>query len=136
MRRIVIILISVVVASLLVSATAAAAPASWGAPGYHVVRAGETLWSIGRRYGVSPWAIASANHLSDPGRIYVGQWLYIPAYYPYHGCGSYYRVAAGQTLHSIGRAYGVSPWAIAAANGIYDLNKIQAGQRLFIPCHR
>jgi hypothetical protein len=31
--------------------------------------------------------------------------------------------------------YGISPWHIARANGIYNLNYIWAGQRLFIPCH-
>jgi hypothetical protein len=34
---------------------------------------------------------------------------------------------------SIGRLYGVSPWVIASANGIYNLNWIYVGQRLVIP---
>ena len=135
MRRKMMILVSVLVTSLLLSSTAAAAPAAWSAPGYHVVHAGETLWSIGRRYGVSAWAIATANHLPNPNKIYAGQWLYIPGARPPYSCGFYHTVAAGQTLHSIGRTYKVNPWAIASANGIYNLNIIHAGQRLFIPCH-
>jgi len=106
MRRMFVILFSVVVASLLVVTPALAAPAplptnplpaaappAWGAPRYHVVRAGETLFSIGRRYGVNPWSIASANHLYNANRIYAGQCLYIPAvsYYRYCGCGYYNR---------------------------------------------
>ena len=92
MRRMLVIVFSVVVVSLLVVTPALAAPApvqvsvsppAWGAARYHVVRAGETLFSIGRRYGVSPWAIASANHLYDANRIYAGQCLYIPAVYNY-----------------------------------------------------
>jgi len=47
-------------------------------PGYHLVRAGETLYSIGRLYGVDPYAIATANGLSNPDYIYIGQLLYIP----------------------------------------------------------
>jgi len=129
-----IALFSVLVASLLLSTSAAAAPAMWSAPGYHLVRAGETLWSIGRLYGVSAWAIASANHLADPNKIYAGQWLYIP-HRPVPRPARYHWVKAGETMLSIGRLYGVSPWVIASANGIYNLNRIYIGQRLVIPYH-
>jgi LysM repeat protein len=40
----------------------------------------------------------------------------------------------GDTLNSISYRTGVSPWAIAQANGIYNLNRIYAGQALWIPC--
>ena len=49
------------------------------ADGYHVVSAGETLYAIGRRYGVNPYTIASANNLANPNLIWVGQRLYIPS---------------------------------------------------------
>jgi LysM repeat protein len=107
-------------------------------PAWHTVARGETLFSIGRLYGVSPWAIATANRLVNPNRIYVGQALYIPAGPGYPGpgtCGSYYIVQGGDTLFRIGIAYRVSPWSIAAANRIYNMNHILAGQRLFIPCY-
>jgi LysM repeat protein len=45
---------------------------------YHTVRYGQTLSGIAWRYGVSMWAIASANHLANPNVIYTGQRLYIP----------------------------------------------------------
>jgi len=44
----------------------------------HVVQSGETLYSIARRYGTTYWAIAIANHLSNPNVIYAGQRLVIP----------------------------------------------------------
>lgn len=56
-----------------------AAPPEWGGGQYHRVRYGETLFSIGRQYGVSPWYIAEVNDLWDPDYIYAGQVLYIPA---------------------------------------------------------
>ncbi len=160
MRRRMLVLVGVVVASLLVSTSVAAAPAvaaptAGYAPGYHMVRAGETLSSIGRYYGVSAWAIASANHLRNPNHIYAGQWLYIPRgpyappggvhpYPPPGGCcgggypagGRFHWVRHGETLLSIGRLYGMNPWVIASANGIYNLNCIYAGQRLVIPGYR
>jgi len=94
MRRRMLVLVSVVLASLLVTtsvaaapATSSPAPATWGAPRYHTVRPGETLFSIGRLYGVNPYAIASANRLYNPNHIYIGQCLYIPASsWYYSGC--------------------------------------------------
>jgi putative chitinase len=58
----------------------------YGAPGHagpghgrhYIVRRGDTLSGIAWRYGVSTWAIASANHLANPNVIYAGQRLYIP----------------------------------------------------------
>jgi LysM repeat protein len=154
MRRKVMVLFITIVVSLLAVMPAMAAPAlspsesAAAAPGYHMVRVGETLFSIGRLYGVNAWAIASANGLKNPNRIYAGQWLYIPhgGYAPHPGPGPKpgpgpypgpgfrcHVVRFGETLSSIGRLYGRSPWSIAAANGIYNLNYIYAGQRLVIP---
>ncbi len=48
------------------------------AQGVHVVRPGETLYSLARRYGVSVEALAALNGLSDPNRIQAGQRLVIP----------------------------------------------------------
>lgn len=44
----------------------------------YTVKAGDTLYSIARRYGWSASYLASVNHLSNPNRIYVGQVLLIP----------------------------------------------------------
>jgi LysM repeat protein len=44
----------------------------------HVVKQGETIYSISVQYGVSAAAIAEANHLQSPYIIYPGQTLLIP----------------------------------------------------------
>ena len=109
-----------------------------GVPTWHVVARSETLYAIGRLHYVSPWAIASANRLANPSLIFVGQTLYIPAGSTYSGptvCGSYYTVQRGDTLLRVGLRYNVSAWNIAAANHIYNMNRILVGQRLFIPCY-
>jgi LysM repeat protein len=49
------------------------------------------------------------------------------------GGGYWYVVRWGDTLSSIGRAVGVSSWAIANANGLRNPNYIYCGQRLWIP---
>lgn len=62
-------------------------PASGGAPvaapvasssAEHTVGAGENLFRISLRYGVSMDAIAAANGITDPEQIYAGQVLIIP----------------------------------------------------------
>ena len=45
---------------------------------FHVVRSGETLASIARRFGTTQSALASANGLSNPNRIAIGQRLVVP----------------------------------------------------------
>lgn len=56
---------------------APAAPAA-AAPKVHTVRAGEHLTGIARSHGVTIAALAAANRISNPSRIYAGQRLTIP----------------------------------------------------------
>lgn len=104
MRKILLILGLVLLLQLLwVSAGQAAPPASGGF--WHRVRYGETLSSIGWRYGVSPYAICAANRLNNCNYIWAGQSLWIPGrvtpapYYhyrpTYHHYGYYPRTYPG-----------------------------------------
>ncbi len=45
----------------------------------HIVQSGDTVYSIGRQYGVDPQAIINANSLANPNALSVGQQLTIPA---------------------------------------------------------
>ena len=47
-------------------------------PVTHVVAAGENLYRISLRYGVSVQTIAQANGIANPNLIYAGQSLTIP----------------------------------------------------------
>ena len=57
-----------------------AQPADKNSPymGKHTVQSGETLYMIGRAYGVAPLAIASSNNIGEPYTIFPGQVLNIP----------------------------------------------------------
>jgi LysM repeat protein len=126
----------------------------------YVVRHGDTLSKIARAYHTTVYAIASANGISwRVDWIYPGEILVVPVYgyYPppgrkhpssppwyaprplpprYGRCGygySCYIVRRGDTLLNIARRYGVDVWALARANGIYNLNRIYAGMPLTIP---
>ncbi len=58
----------------------AAPPAGEGGlPTVHIVQSGDTVYSIGRQYGVDPQAIINANSLANPNALSVGQQLTIPA---------------------------------------------------------
>jgi len=125
--------------------------------GYHTVRAGETLYSIGRAYATDPNAIAACNGIVNPSLLYVGTRLGIPvapwspippgpvavrqftpggstpAPSPSTGCRYYHTVQWGDTLTAIALRYGSDIWSIGRANSIYNLNLIYAGQVLCIP---
>ncbi len=138
MRKVMLIVGLVLLLQLAFVPVSSAAPPPAGGF-WHTVRWGETLFSIGRLYGVNPYTICSTNGLRNCNYVWAGQSLWIPtSYYPGPGpcpggCKAYHTVGWGQTLYSIGRLYGVSPWSIAAANGIYNMNMIYAGQTLCIP---
>ncbi len=44
----------------------------------HIVRSGDTLFTIARTYGVSVKVIMAYNRISNPDQIRVGQKIYIP----------------------------------------------------------
>ncbi len=120
----------------------------------HVVQRGENTFRIALRYGTTVDAIAAANNLANPRLIHAGLQLLIPcpgtvtytappAAPPTTGvgnpapasgtCGSYV-VATGDTLYSIALRFGTTVEALAAANGITNINAISIGQVLVIPC--
>ncbi len=80
MKKLVPLIIALVLLLLIVPASYAAPPADGGDGScYHTVQYGETLFSIGRLYGVNPYQIARVNGLQNPNYIYAGQVLYIPS---------------------------------------------------------
>jgi LysM repeat protein len=104
----------------------------------HVVMKGESLHGIGLRYNISWVTLAGYNNLDDPGDIRAGQRLRIPPPGAVRAAssstdGRTYRVRKGDTLHSVGRTFGVSWQEIARANGIEEVGRIYVGQRLWIP---
>jgi len=106
----------------------------------HVVQRGENLYRIALRYGTSFQALALANGIVNPDRIYAGQRLEIPGLaalpslpQPARPSGQTYVVRRGDTLSAIALRRGVSVWALVQANGIRNPSLIYAGQVLLIP---
>jgi LysM repeat protein len=124
------VMVFVLLVCLVLIAPASAAPVADDCNTVHIVQAGDTMYSIARRYGVTVTEIANANGIVNPNYIYVGQRLIIPICRP---AGLVHIVQPGETLTQIALRYGVSVWALADANGITNINYIYVGQRLFIP---
>lgn len=97
----------------------------------YTVKAGDTLYSIAKRYNVTVSAVAKANNITNYNLIRVGQVLIIPSKAP--APSATYTVKAGDTLYSIARSYNTTVAKIAAANKITNVNAIRVGQVLVIP---
>jgi murein DD-endopeptidase MepM/ murein hydrolase activator NlpD len=109
------------------------------ATGGYTVRWGDTLSGIGKRFGVAPSTIASANGIKDPNRIVAGSVLTVPAGQGGStpsgtaASGVFHVVQQGENLATIARKFGTTQYAIVAANGLANPNLIREGQRLIIP---
>lgn len=104
---------------------------------WHLVRSGETLFSLARAYGSTVGHLRGINGLADD-RIRVGQLLLVPR----AGSGGWrsamtpptrYQVKWGDTLASIAERHGVSLSALQALNGLANPDLILPGMVLTIP---
>lgn len=93
----------------------------------YTVESGDTLQSIGRRFGVPPLRIAADNGLRDPSKLAVGQSLLIMS------DSMRYTIREGQTLYSIAQEYGVPLDALIQANPSLNPLNLQPGATVLIP---
>lgn len=108
----------------------------------HYVGVGETIESIAALYGVSSFSIAARNGITNFASLYVGQPLVIPLTFDQGGAevpaapaagSSLYIVQPGDSVSVIALRFGTTTAAIAAANGLVNINQIFVGQSLIIP---
>jgi membrane-bound lytic murein transglycosylase D len=111
-------------------------------PRVHVVKSGDTLWDVARRYGVTVPALASANGLSSKAGLVPGARLEIP------GKGGSatqiasssakessrvtYKVKRGDTLSEIADRFDVSVRELMTWNRLRQSSSLRAGQRLVV----
>lgn len=113
----------------------------------HVVKAGDSLWAIAKKYGTTPQAIAEANHIANPSLIIIGRSLVIPGQMgaPHQSAPAMKPVAntqqwngkhvvqKGEHLTKIAARYGVSVPDLAGVNGLKNASMIRAGATLIVP---
>lgn len=102
------------------------------AAGY-TVRPGDTLSGIASKLGVGVQALAKANSLADPNHLVAGRTLQVPSSSGVPPLAKSHTVAAGETLSSIARRYGVSVADLAAANRLDPRGILRSGSRLAVP---
>jgi LysM repeat protein len=121
-----------------------AAPAAPVAATYQVVT-GDTLGRIASKYGTTVAALVTANRLTNPSLIRIGQVLTVPGAAAAPAAASpaavpttittttSYTVARGDTLIGIAAKYGATVAAIQSANGMKGSTLIRIGQVLSVP---
>jgi membrane-bound lytic murein transglycosylase D len=116
------------------------APAHVQAPTEHVVRPGDSLWNIAKRYGTTTQEIERLNRIGS-ANITIGQVLKIPAAAaPSQDQGepakprpgATYAVRKGDTLQSIARSHNTTVERLLGINKIQSQSKLQPGQKLLI----
>jgi murein DD-endopeptidase MepM/ murein hydrolase activator NlpD len=110
-------------------------------PIVYTVKAGDNLWNISRKYGVSMEVIVSVNNLKEKDLLSLGQKLEIPAI----GGGVSnsnqkqeptiitYTVVKGDTLWSISQRFDVKMISIISVNNLKEISRLSIGQKLKLP---
>ena len=98
----------------------------------YTVKAGDSLYLIAQRYGITVNSLKSANNLSSDYLI-VGKVLTIPSGNTASSASlSSHKVTSGESLYLIAQKYGVTVEALKQANKLSS-NNIMVGQVLTIP---
>jgi uncharacterized protein YcbK (DUF882 family)/LysM repeat protein len=92
----------------------------------HVVRNGQTLGSVAKRYGVAVSQLAAANGMSHATKLRLGQVLKVPS------AGTVY-VRPGDTLAELASAHQVDLAELAKCNRLQPRAALRVGQRLRLP---
>jgi murein DD-endopeptidase MepM/ murein hydrolase activator NlpD len=93
----------------------------------YVLKAGDTIDSVAKRFGITRDAVISMNGIVNVKRIRAGTALKLP-----NQSGIVHRVAAGESLASIAQRYKVSVNALLDVNSLESF-VLQKGQTLFVP---
>ncbi len=93
----------------------------------YTVSQGDTLTSIGVKYGVTPETIASYNGISLYSELVVGNIMRVPG-----SNGRMYTVQSGDSLSVIAQRFGVTMQDVIDANDLTSTT-IFVGQKLFLP---
>ena len=103
----------------------------------HVVRSGDSLYSIARAHGIDSAELAKLNKLSPKATLKIGQTLRVTAVERDErkragSRPSSYAVRPGDSLGAIADRFGVSVAQLASWNGIAPNSVLRPGQRLSV----
>jgi membrane-bound lytic murein transglycosylase D len=104
----------------------------------HLVKSGDTLWGVARRYGVTVPALASENGMDSKSQLTAGTRLKIPggsrsgSSSRSEATRTTYQVRRGDTLSEIADKFNVSVRQLTTWNGLRQSATLRAGQRLVV----
>ncbi len=100
---------------------------------YYIVQEGDSLWQIAARFGVAIEDLMQENDISDASQLTLGARLIIPGLIGVDGELTTITVAYGDTLHSIGRYYGVSTETLIRLNHLVSPADLYSGYSFIVP---
>lgn len=101
----------------------------------YTIKAGDTFYSLAKRYNTTLAALISANPTINVNNLQVGQRICIPQQQVYPACpeGNYYTIKSGDNFYAIARRYRVSLDDLLEANPGVDPDRLRPGQVICIP---
>ncbi|MCR5613731.1 M23 family metallopeptidase [Treponema sp.] len=113
----------------------------------HVVKKGETLYSIGRKYQITVSELRAANNLSENDVLKAGQRLVIPTADIENAATlssdsfktsvtektASYTVQKGDTLYGIAKKYDIKVAELYSLNGMNSNDVLKVGQKIKVP---
>ncbi|MCL1818146.1 MAG: M23 family metallopeptidase [Spirochaetaceae bacterium] len=90
----------------------------------HIVKEGETFYSIARRYGSSADTLMRINKIDDPAKLRPGTRLVIP---------DMYQIRKGDTLYAIARKFGCDVSVLLTLNNMAPDSLIKPGDFICVP---
>lgn len=98
------------------------------------IKAGDSIYRIARRYGLSVDAILKANDPElDPDKLFIGQIICLPGELEFCPEGQRYVIKAGDNFNKLAQKFKVSVDEIINANAGINPNTLQIGQEICIP---
>lgn len=100
---------------------------------YYIVQAGDSLWIIAARFGVTVEDLQTANNISDAGQVVIGSRLIIPGLNGVSGPLDTGTVNYGETLRSLSRRYNISEEMLAKLNRLVSPAELYVGAPVIVP---
>lgn len=102
----------------------------------HVMKKGETVYSLSKQYGVSMQVILDYNGIKDATKIIAGQKIKIPdrnTLTPNQRATEQYVVQKGDTVYGIAKKFNTTQAEIFVLNNLTAQSVIKVGQKLKVP---